>query len=128
MNAIARFFVAAMMAVLLSTVPETARADHDGSGGFIGGGTIRPRAICGSWGCYSYNRGLTRRTRGFRRFLGALSWAANNPWSFYGYGGWGGWGGYYPYYYGGYYGPYWPGDYRNAYAGLFGNYVFPPVY
>lgn len=122
MKAIVRFFVAATLAFMLSVPTNVFAGDHGSSSS--GGGIRRPRAICGAWGCYVFPKG--RRWRAFSLNLSI------------GYGGWGynayGYRGYYPYY-GGYgygygygYGPYPPGDYRNAYAGLFGRYMFPPAY
>ena len=96
---------------------------------------MRPRAVCGFFGCAVVPRLGARRARKFRMFLGFgnFSLTINNYYGYpyYGYG-------YYGYGYGyGYgistyngFGPtYGYGyDYRNAYAGLFGSYRFPPAY
>jgi hypothetical protein len=132
MKAITRFFVAATLAFML-TVSGTASADHGSSSSF-GSPIRRPRAICGAWGCYVFPKRGKWARRGFRNFslnlaFGGFSLSVNSYSPYYG-----GYGGYSPYYgygsgYGyGAYGPYPPGDYRNAYAGLFGRYQFPAAW
>jgi hypothetical protein len=129
MKAIARFFVAATLAFALF-VPDTARADHGSSSGSWGSPVRRPRAVCGSWGCYVFPKKRGRyRAFSLQLGFGGFSLSINGGWGGYPYYGGGyGYGGYSPYYGYGSYGPYYPGDYRNAYAGLFGRYRFPSAW
>ncbi len=131
MKAIARFFVAATLAFTL-TVSYNARGKDHGSASGFAAPVHRPRAVCGAWGCYVFPKRGLRRFRNFSLFLNIGGYQP-----YYGYGGYNpyGYGGGYGYGYGGgygygygAYGPYPPGDYRNAYAGLFGSYRFPPAY
>lgn len=109
MKAMAHFMLGATLALglMLST---RARADHGFSSGFHTP-AHRPIAVCGASGCYAVPRRSMHRFKQFSRQLG--------------------YGAYYGFGFGPgqqTYGPYWPGDYRNGYAGLFGCYQFPPAY